>query len=54
MSIVWADPRTEEELRILREITTRLLVESNPKKLDALIDQLTQIVHAQLLMRAPN
>ena len=54
MSIVWGDPRTEEQSRVLREITARLLVETNPKKLDDLIEQVTQIFHAQLLMRAPD
>jgi len=54
MSIVWADPRTEQQSRTLREITTRLLVETNPEKLDALVEQLTKIFHAQLLMRAPD
>ena len=54
MSIVWADPGTEQRAQALREITTRLLGESNPKQLDALIQQLTDIIHAQLLTCPPN
>jgi hypothetical protein len=54
MSIVWGDPRTEQQLQALREISTRLLAETNPKRLDALIEQLTQIIQAQLLSCPPN
>lgn len=54
MTVVWADPRSAQQLETLREITTRLLVETNPKKLDALIDQLTRLIHAQRLTRPPN
>jgi len=54
MSVVWADPTTEQRAQALREITTRLLVETNPKQLDALIKQLTNIIHAQLLTCPPN
>jgi len=54
MTVVWADPKTEKQLQMLREITTRLMVESNPKRLEALIEQLTNIVHAQLLSFPPN
>jgi hypothetical protein len=54
MSIVWGDPKTEQQSQALREITTRLLVETNPHKLDALVDELTHIIQAQLLTFPPN
>ena len=54
MTVVWADPKTAQQLQALREITTRLLVETNPKKLDALIEQLTHLIHVQRLTRPPN
>jgi hypothetical protein len=54
MSIVWGDPKTEQQAQALRELTTRLLVESNPQRLDMLIEELTQILHAHLLTFPPN
>jgi hypothetical protein len=51
MALVWPDPRLEMQLRMLREITARLLVETDPQKL---IEQLTDIVQVQLLTRPPN
>ena len=54
MTVVWGDPRTEQQLQALREITTRLLVETNPKQLEGLIERLTEIIHAQLLTSPPN
>ena len=54
MTIVWADPRTEQQSETLREVTTRLLVETNPKKVDALIEQLAELVRIQLRTRPPN
>jgi hypothetical protein len=54
MSIVWGDPKTEQQAQALRELTTRLLVESNPRRLDMLIEELTQILHAHLLTFPPN
>jgi hypothetical protein len=38
----------------LREITGRLLVETDPHNLNDLIEQLTSIVEAQLRTRPPN
>lgn len=37
---VWSDPITELRSKALHELTTRLLVETDPKKLDALIGQM--------------
>ena len=54
MSIVWTDPRTEQQMQTLREVTTRLLVETNPKKVDALLEQLTELVRIQLRTRPPD
>jgi hypothetical protein len=54
MPAVWPDPRLEMQLRMLREITARLLVESDPQELQRLIEQLTSIVEAQLRTRPPN
>jgi len=54
MTVVWADPRTAQQLLTIQEVTTRLLVESNPEQLDVLIEQLTQLIHAQRLARPPN
>jgi hypothetical protein len=54
MAVVWPDPRLEMQLRMLREITARLLVESDPQELQRLIEQLTSIVEAQLRARPPN
>jgi hypothetical protein len=54
MALVWPDPRLEMQLRMLREITARLLVETDPNKLHKLIEQLTSIVEAQLRARPPN
>jgi hypothetical protein len=51
MTAVWPDPRTELQSQRIREITARLLVETDPEKLCALIAQLTRIV-AQI--RGPN
>ena len=54
MTAVWPDPRLEMQSRMLREITARLLVETDPQKLQKLIEQLTDIVQVQLLTRPPN
>jgi hypothetical protein len=54
MTTVWPDPRSEMQSLTLREITARLLVETDPHKLNELIDQLTNIVEAQLRTRPPN
>ncbi len=54
MTAVWPDPRLEMQSRMLRELTARLLVETDPNKLQKLIEQLTDIVQVQLLTRPPN
>jgi hypothetical protein len=54
MSSVWPDPRSEMQALTLREISTRLLIETDPHKLSELIEQLTNIVEAQLRTRPPN
>ena len=54
MAVVWPDPRLEMQSRMLREITARLLVETDPQELQRLIEQLTSIVEAQLRTRPPN
>jgi len=54
MTAVWPDPRLEMQSRMLREITARLLVETDPQELQRLIEQLTSIVEAQLRTRPPN
>jgi len=54
MTAVWPDPRLEMQSRTLRELTARLLVETDPQKLQKLIEQLTDIVQVQLLTRPPN
>jgi len=48
MTAVWPDPRSEMLSLTLREITARLLVETDPNKLHELVEQLTTIVEAQL------
>ena len=45
---VWSDPRTEQQSQAVRELTTRLLVETDPKKLNALVEQMTRIVEDQI------
>ncbi len=45
---VWPDPRTEQQSQAVRELTTRLLVETDPKKLNALVEQMTRIVEEQI------
>jgi hypothetical protein len=45
---VWPDPRTEQLSQMVHELTTRLLVETDPKKLNELIEQMTQIVERQI------
>jgi hypothetical protein len=54
MTAVWPDPRSEVQLLALREITARLLIETDPQELQRLIEQLTSIVQAQLRTRPPN
>jgi hypothetical protein len=54
MTVVWPDPRLEMQLEMLREITARLLVETDPDELHKLIEQLTIIVEAQLRTGPPN
>jgi hypothetical protein len=54
MTAVWPDPRLEMQSRMLREITARLLVETDSNKLHKLIEQLTSIVEAQLRTHPPN
>src|SRR5438128_968624 len=41
---VWRDPKTEQQSQAMRELSTRLLVETDPKKLDALIQKMTRII----------
>jgi hypothetical protein len=45
---VWPDPRTEQQSQALREMTMRLLVETDPKELNALIEEMTQIVERHI------
>jgi hypothetical protein len=45
---VWPDPRTEQRSQAVRELTTRLLVETDPKKLNTLVEQMTRIVEDQI------
>jgi hypothetical protein len=45
---VWPDPRTEQQSQAVRELTARLLVETDPKKLNALVEQMTRIVEDQI------
>jgi len=45
---VWPDPRTEQQSQAVRELTARLLVETDPKKLNALVEQMTRIVEEQI------
>ena len=45
---VWPDPRTEQQSQAVRELTTRLLVETDPKKLNALVEQMNRIVEDQI------
>jgi len=54
MTAVWPDPRSEMQSLTLREITARLLVETDPNRLNKLIEQLTSIVEVQLRTRPPN
>jgi hypothetical protein len=54
MTAVWPDPRSEVQVLALRELTARLLVETDPNELHKLIEQLTNIVEAQLRTRPPN
>jgi hypothetical protein len=45
---VWSDPITELRSKALHELTTRLLVETDPKKLDALVEKMTRIVEGNI------
>jgi hypothetical protein len=51
---VWPDPRAEHLSQVLRELTTRLLVETDSKKLTALVEQMTRIVGGQLRQSMQN
>jgi len=46
--IVWSDPVTEQQSQALRELATRLLAETDPKKLDALIQQVARIIEGKI------
>jgi hypothetical protein len=48
MTVVWTDPKTEQQSRMMRDLATRLLVEADPNKLDALIKQLTVMVRDEI------
>jgi hypothetical protein len=54
MTNLWPDLKEEMQSLTLREITARLLVETDPQELQRLIEQLTSIVEAQLRTRPPN
>jgi len=54
MANLWPDSKSEKESQKLRDLATRVLVETDPKKLDKLIVQMTRIVEAQLRTRPPN
>jgi|GraSoiStandDraft_8_1057269.scaffolds.fasta_scaffold2042562_1 hypothetical protein len=54
MSIVWGDPRSEQHSQALREVAERLLAESNPEEVEALVEQLTQLMKTQVLTFPPN
>ena len=45
---VWPDPMTEQQSKILRELTTRVLVETDAKKLEDLIQQMTRIIERHI------
>jgi hypothetical protein len=51
---VWPDPRTEMRSLVLREITARLLIETDSQRLHTLIQELTDILEAQLRACPPN
>jgi hypothetical protein len=53
-SEVWKNPKAELRTQTLSDITARLSVETDPKELDNLIEQLTRIVEAQLRKRSLN
>jgi hypothetical protein len=54
MTILWPDPMSQQELEKLRDLATRVLIESDPNELDELIAQMTQIVDLQLRTRPPD
>jgi hypothetical protein len=54
MTEVWPDPKAEVRSQTLRDITARLLVETDPRELNNLIKQLTEIVEAQLRTHPPD
>ena len=54
MTNLWPDPKAEIESLTLRELTARLLVETDQEELRRLIAQLTHIVEAQLRRRQPD
>jgi hypothetical protein len=49
MTLVWTDPKTEQRSLMIRDLATRLLVEADPNKLDALIKQLTLMVRNEIV-----
>jgi hypothetical protein len=51
---VWPDPRSEMQSLVLREITARLLIESDSQRLHTLIEELADILEAQLRRCPPN
>jgi len=51
---VWPDPKTEQQSQAMRELSTRLLVETDPKKLNALIQKMTRIVESNILQGLQN
>jgi len=54
MTNLWPDTKAEIESLTLREISARLLVETDPYKLNVLVEQLTNIVEAQIRTQPTN
>jgi hypothetical protein len=54
MNNVWLNPRDEKESQEFRDLAARIFVETETKKLDALIDEMTQLIAVQPRMRSPD
>jgi hypothetical protein len=54
MNDLWLNPRDEKESQEFRDLAARILVETDTKKLDTLIEELTQLIAVWLRMRSPD
>jgi hypothetical protein len=54
MTAMWPDPKSEIQSIAIRKITARILLETDPEKLQELVEHLRVIVEAHLRPRPAN